>query len=143
MAQSEANPAQPEVAAVGLNEQTCRANNIPYRVAFYSNALVNRAIAMRRTDGFVKMFCRPGTGTVLGDRGPFVEAVDRLRGAYHVTDYRWFDLRDHNSGSSNFQHHYGLLRDDYSPKPGFEVYRQLEANAKALRRSRVVRPFSG
>jgi hypothetical protein len=42
-----------------------------------------------------------------------------------VTDYRWFDLRDHNTSSENFQHHYGLLRDDYSPKPAFEAYRRL------------------
>jgi len=44
-----------------------------------------------------------------------VRAVHDFRGTYGVTDYRWFDLRDHNSASANFQHHYGLLRDDYSP----------------------------
>src|SRR5205807_1501020 len=54
-----------------------------------------------------------------------VGAVDEFRGTYGVTDYRWFDLRDHNTASSNFQHHYGLLRDDYSPKPAFAVYRDL------------------
>src|SRR3954454_1894164 len=54
-----------------------------------------------------------------------VGAVDEFRGTYNVSDYRWFDLRDHNSSSSNFQHHYGLLRDDYSPKPAFAAYRDL------------------
>jgi hypothetical protein len=54
-----------------------------------------------------------------------VRAVHDFRGTYGVTDYRWFDLRDHNSSSGNFQHHYGLLRDDYSPKPAFEAYRRL------------------
>jgi hypothetical protein len=54
-----------------------------------------------------------------------IGAVNDFRGTYNVTDYRWFDLRDHNSASSNFQHHYGLLRDDYSPKPVFEVFRGL------------------
>jgi hypothetical protein len=49
-------------------------------------------------------------------------AVDDFRGTYDVTDYRWFDLRDHNSSSLNFQHHYGLLYDDYSPKPAFGAY---------------------
>ena len=48
-----------------------------------------------------------------------VGAVHEFRGTYNVTDYRWFDLRDHNTSSANFQHHYGLLRDDYSPKPAF------------------------
>jgi dihydrolipoamide dehydrogenase len=46
---------KPAVAAVGLNEQTCRKKKIPYRVAVYSNALVTRAIAMQATDGFVKI----------------------------------------------------------------------------------------
>jgi hypothetical protein len=54
-----------------------------------------------------------------------VGAVDEFRGTYGVSDYRWFDLRDHNTSSSNFQHHYGLLRDDYSPKPAFDAYRDL------------------
>jgi len=54
-----------------------------------------------------------------------VGAVNDFRGTYNVTDYRWFDLRDHNSSGPNFQQHYGLLRDDYSPKPAFGVYRAL------------------
>ena len=54
-----------------------------------------------------------------------VRAVHDFRGTYNVTDYRWFDLRDHNTSSLNFQHHYGLLRDDYSPKPAFDAYRRL------------------
>jgi hypothetical protein len=54
-----------------------------------------------------------------------VGAVNEFRGTYGVTDYRWFDLRDHNSASQNFQHHYGLLRDDYTPKPAYGAYREL------------------
>jgi len=45
----------PAVAAVGLNEKACRNKKIPHRVAYYSNALCNRAIAMRATHGFVKI----------------------------------------------------------------------------------------
>lgn len=45
----------PAVAAVGLNEKTCRRKNIPYIVAYYSNVLCSRAIAMRATNGFVKI----------------------------------------------------------------------------------------
>ena len=54
-----------------------------------------------------------------------VGAVHEFRGTYNVTDYRWFDLRDHNTSSVNFQHHYGLMRDDYTPKPAFSAYREL------------------
>jgi hypothetical protein len=56
-----------------------------------------------------------------------VRAVHDFRGNYNVSDYRWFDLRDHATSSENFQHHYGLLNDDYSPKPGFDAYRRLIA----------------
>ncbi len=45
----------PEVAAVGLNERQAQERKIPYKVAVYSCALVNRAIAMRATDGFIKL----------------------------------------------------------------------------------------
>jgi len=45
----------PEVAAIGLNEQQAQDNRIPYRVSVYGYSLVNRAIAMRATDGFVKL----------------------------------------------------------------------------------------
>src|SRR4051794_22263882 len=60
-----------------------------------------------------------------------VGAVDEFRGTFGVTDYRWFDLRDHNTSSSNFQHHYGLLRDDYSPKPAYAVFRDV-VHARSL-----------
>ncbi|MBL8946244.1 MAG: NAD(P)/FAD-dependent oxidoreductase [Myxococcales bacterium] len=45
----------PEVAAIGINEQEAQKRRVPYRVAVYSYGLVNRAIAMRATDGFVKL----------------------------------------------------------------------------------------
>jgi dihydrolipoamide dehydrogenase len=60
---------KPAVAAVGLNEQTCRKKKIPYRVATYSNALLSRAIAMRATDGFVKIIVSDDEGQqILGMR---------------------------------------------------------------------------
>ncbi|MCO4773457.1 MAG: NAD(P)/FAD-dependent oxidoreductase [Deltaproteobacteria bacterium] len=45
----------PEVAAIGLNEQQAQELRIPYRVAVYGYNLNNRAIAMRATGGFVKL----------------------------------------------------------------------------------------
>jgi dihydrolipoamide dehydrogenase len=47
--------ADPEIAAIGMNEQQAQAGKIPYRVAVYSYALINRAIAMRATDGYIKL----------------------------------------------------------------------------------------
>jgi hypothetical protein len=56
-----------------------------------------------------------------------VDAFDELRGTYNVTDYRWFDLRDADSSSPNFQQRFGLLRSDYTRKPAFGAYRDLIA----------------
>lgn len=46
---------KPEVAAVGKNEKQLHAQKIPHRVAIYSSELVARSIAMRSTNGFVKV----------------------------------------------------------------------------------------
>ena len=57
--------------------------------------------------------------------GEMVEAAHAYAGEYGVTDYRWFALRDSDSSGADFQQHYGLMRDDYSPKPAFERYAEL------------------
>ncbi|MFN8390543.1 MAG: NAD(P)/FAD-dependent oxidoreductase [Bdellovibrionota bacterium] len=45
----------PEVAAIGMNEIQAQEAKVPYRVASYGYSLLNRAIAMNATDGFVKV----------------------------------------------------------------------------------------
>jgi hypothetical protein len=52
-------------------------------------------------------------------------AVNTYRANYNVTNYFWFDLRDADSSSPNFQQQYGLMRDDYSPKPAYDAFRTL------------------
>ena len=54
-----------------------------------------------------------------------ITAVRAVSRRYNVSDYRWFDLRDASSASPSFQDEYGLLYDDYSPKPAFGLYREL------------------
>jgi hypothetical protein len=54
-----------------------------------------------------------------------VSAVARFRSQYAVSDYRFFDLRDSNSSDPDFESQYGLLRDDYSPKPAFFTYQAM------------------
>ena len=56
-----------------------------------------------------------------------VETVVAARATYGVTDYRWFDLRDADTADASFESHYGLTRDDYSPKLAFLTYRDLIA----------------
>jgi hypothetical protein len=58
-----------------------------------------------------------------------IEAVIRTiydyRGNYNVTHYEFFDLLDANSNDADMLSQFGLLRDDYTPKPAFDVYRKL------------------
>ncbi|MGH2919910.1 MAG: hypothetical protein ACRDLS_15115 [Solirubrobacteraceae bacterium] len=54
-----------------------------------------------------------------------VRTVSKYRAKYGVTDFRWFDLRDANSSSPSFESQYGLMKDDYTPKPAFYTFRKL------------------
>jgi hypothetical protein len=56
-----------------------------------------------------------------------VRAFHDFRGTYNVSDYRWFNLRDGDSTSPNFQVQYGLMTDLYAEKPAFARYRDLVA----------------
>lgn len=56
-----------------------------------------------------------------------VRTVNDYRGNYHVTHYELFDLRDADSADPGIFSQFGILRDDYSPKPAFEMYRSLIA----------------
>jgi|SRR5579862_3922453 len=64
-------------------------------------------------------------------------------GTFNITDYRWFNLRDSNSNppaslaGPTFSS-FGLLRDDYSPKPSFAAY-QTEISACGSRAASVPR----
>jgi hypothetical protein len=54
-----------------------------------------------------------------------VRAVHDFRGTFNITDYRWFNLRDGDTTSANFQTQYGLMTDEYEPKPAYGVYSRL------------------
>ncbi len=54
-------------------------------------------------------------------------SIERVRQTYGVGDVRWLSLRDANTASGQLENGYGLLRDDYTPKPAFSVYQQIIA----------------
>lgn len=56
-----------------------------------------------------------------------IAAVVAARSVFHVSDYRWFDLRDADSSSDSFENAYGLMTDSYTPKAAFSAYRDLVA----------------
>lgn len=78
---------KPEVAAVGYNEKQLQQKNIPYKVASYSNALVSRAIAMRNTQGFVKIIIsNDGENRILGMRAASPQASAFIVSVAHLID---------------------------------------------------------
>ena len=56
----------PEVARVGLSEDEAKAQDIPYEVVKFDLEELDRAIADRHTDGFVKVLTVPGKDKILG-----------------------------------------------------------------------------
>ncbi len=70
-----------------------------------------------------------GSGRTEADQRTALEsmvgAVNRYRANYGVTSYFWFDLRDADSSSPNFQQQYGLMRDDYAAKAAFGSFKAL------------------
>ncbi|MEU6973681.1 hypothetical protein AB0A71_39360 [Kitasatospora aureofaciens] len=54
-----------------------------------------------------------------------VRTVVGLAGRLGVRSYSFFGLRDADSAGPGLFHHFGLLRDDWTPKPAFDVYRRL------------------
>jgi dihydrolipoamide dehydrogenase len=71
---------RPEVASVGLNEQKAREKKIPYRVGVVDNRLVSRNLAMRNTQGFVKLLVAKDTGKILGLRALGPQASSTIQG---------------------------------------------------------------
>ena len=70
---------------------------------------------------------RPGEAVQARAVTEFVKAANNYRGTYNISDFRFFGLRDNNSAGPNFQSFFGLLHDDYTPKPAFATYRDLIA----------------
>jgi len=56
----------PQVASVGVTQTAVEAGEVPANTVTLPLATNARAKMLGLTDGFVKLFCRPGSGTVLG-----------------------------------------------------------------------------
>lgn len=72
----------PEIAGIGMNERMAHEKKLSYRVASYGYGLVNRAIAMRATEGFVKVIVSDDEKqTMLGMRALGVHASTMIEAA--------------------------------------------------------------
>jgi hypothetical protein len=58
-----------------------------------------------------------------------VRGLDAIRREYNVTHWELFTLRDADSSKDDLFHQFGILKDDYTPKPAFDrlarLYREL------------------
>lgn len=54
-----------------------------------------------------------------------VRTVATLAADLNIDGYSFFALRDADSSADGLFYRFGLLRDDYTPKPAFETYRRL------------------
>lgn len=54
-----------------------------------------------------------------------IRTVHRLRGELNITHYSLFGLRDADSSKDDIFHQFGIMRDDYTPKPAFYKYQNL------------------
>ena len=57
---------QPEIAAVGLNEESAKQKGIPFDVTRIPFSEVDRAVTDSITDGFIKVLTKPGKDKILG-----------------------------------------------------------------------------
>ena len=71
----------PEVAAIGMNESEARQKGIPYRAASIDYGAIPRAIAMQRTQGFIKILVDPQTNCLLGMRALGAHASSAIQAA--------------------------------------------------------------
>lgn len=46
-------------------------------------------------------------------------------GELNIQEYELFGLRDADTSNQNMFYQFGLLKDDYSPKPSFYTYQKL------------------
>jgi hypothetical protein len=54
-----------------------------------------------------------------------IDAINADRAQYNVLSYELFALRDDVTGSANIFDQFGIMTDDYTPKPMFSTYRDL------------------
>ena len=54
-----------------------------------------------------------------------IRTLHEHRETFNITCYELFSLRDTDSSQDNIFYQFGLLQDDYSPKPAYAVFRKL------------------
>ena len=104
------------------------------RDCFLPEARIGRSTPLWITENGVPTGANESDAAQASALSQLVSAVRAYSGTFHVTDYRWFNLRDANSsasgslpGESATFSTDGLMSDTYVAKPSFSTYRKLIA----------------
>ena len=54
-----------------------------------------------------------------------IRTIYKLRDELNITHYELFGLRDANSSKEDLFHQFGIMHDDYSPKPAYNTFKKL------------------
>jgi hypothetical protein len=54
-----------------------------------------------------------------------IKTIYNLRQELNITHYELFGLRDADSAKDDLFHQYGIMRDDYKPKPAYHRFKKL------------------
>jgi len=54
-----------------------------------------------------------------------VTKIYELRNSLNINQFELYSLRDADTANPEFRRQFGIMRDDYTPKPAFETYRRL------------------
>lgn len=54
-----------------------------------------------------------------------IRTIYHLRMEFNISHYGLFGLRDADSSKDDLFHQYGIMRDDYSPKPAYHTFKKL------------------
>lgn len=54
-----------------------------------------------------------------------ITKIYQLRNALNITQFELFSLRDADTSNPDVRRQFGIMRDDYTPKPAFEVFKRL------------------
>ena len=89
------------------------------------------SVSIRVTENGWPTGANPFTGATRTDErqseviDAVIRTVHRLAGELNITQYTLFGLRDADSSKLDLFHNFGVLRDDYTPKPAYATFKSL------------------
>ncbi|MBV9871956.1 MAG: hypothetical protein JO214_15175 [Frankiaceae bacterium] len=127
---------------VDVFEEPVEPNLLPRRVAGLLHDVRSRdlpsagipsTVSLRVTENGWPTGVNPMTGAVRSDaqQATVIETIVRtvhgLARSHNITHYMLFGLRDADSAKSDLFHQFGIMRDDYTPKPAYARFKALVA----------------